>query len=237
MVNGVAIDKKEVDEAVSALVKNSGGKMQDTPALRDQIKDSLVTREVIKQEATRRGLDKQPAFAEELARVREEMLRQALFMDILKQNQVTEAKVKARYDQIAGKLAGSKEVHARQIVVASEADAAKVVEDLKKGTKFEAVAKSRSKDPAVQKTGGDMGWGNLNAMEPKLAEVLKTIPKGQYNTQPFRSNLGWHIFKVEEVRDAKSPAFNDVKEQLARQMQEEELAKAVGELRAKAKIQ
>ncbi|WP_024302382.1 peptidylprolyl isomerase [Pseudogulbenkiania sp. MAI-1] len=236
-VNGVAIDKKEVDEAVSVLSKNSNGKVQDTPALREQIKDNLINKQLILQEAARRGLEKQPEFVERLQNVREEMLRDALIADILKQSPVTDAKIKARYDQLAAQQAGSKEVHARQIMVASEAEANKVIADLKKGKKFEDLAKALSKDPAAKQTGGDMGWGNLSQMEPKLAEALKGLGKGQSSSQPFKSGLGWHVFKIEDIRDAKLPPLNDIKAQIARQIQQEDVAKAVGELRSKAKIQ
>lgn len=236
-VNGVAIDKKEVDEAVSVLSKNSNGKVQDSPALREQIKDNLINKQLILQEAARRGLEKQPDFVERLQNVREEMLRDALFADILKQSPVTDAKIKARYDQLASQQAGSKEVHARQIMVASEAEANKIIADLKKGKKFDDLAKTLSKDPNAKQNGGDMGWGNLARMEPQLAAALKGLGKGQSSSQPFKSGLGWHVFKVEDIRDAKMPALNEVKAQIARQIQQEDVAKAVGELRTKAKIQ
>lgn len=236
-VNGVAIDKKEVDEVVSAQSKSSNGKVQDTPELREQIKNILINKQLVLQEAARRGLEKQPDFVERLQNVREEMLSEALFADILKQSPVTDAKIKARYDQLAAEQAGSKEVHARQIMVASEAEASKVIADLKKGKKFEDLAKTLSKDPAAKQNGGDMGWGNLKRMEPKLAEALKILGKGQSSSQPFKSGLGWHVFKIEDIRDAKLPPLNEVKAQIARQIQQEDVAKAVGELRSKAKIQ
>ncbi|KZE25270.1 peptidyl-prolyl cis-trans isomerase C [Crenobacter luteus] len=236
-VNGSAIDKSEVDRAVSQLVKNSGGKMQDTPALREEIKDRLIGRELALQEAKRRGLDKTPQFTERLERVREELLQEALLADIAKQSPVGDAQVKAAYDQFAARLNGNKEMKVRQIVVASEADANKLIADLKKGGSFEAAARAKSIQPGAKQNGGDMGWGNLGLMEPPLAEALKTIGKGQIGDKPLRSGMGYHVFKVEDIRNGKAPAFDDVKAQISRDLQQREIAKVIDGLRAKAKIQ
>ncbi|POA99905.1 hypothetical protein C2134_03960 [Chromobacterium sinusclupearum] len=237
VVNGVSIDKSELDAAVANVVQSNGGRVQDSPELREQLKNSLISRQVILQEAARRGLDKQPEFVKRLDEARSELLRDALFADIANKASISDADIKARYDQEVAKYAGTKELHAYQITLSSQADAQKLIAQLKKGGKFEELAKTRSIDPNAKQTGGDMGWGNLSRMEPKLAEALKAIPKGQVSAQPFQSQLGWHVFKVADIRDAQVPSLDQVKPQLARQLQEEAIAKAVEDLRAKSKIQ
>ncbi|QEL55668.1 peptidylprolyl isomerase [Chromobacterium paludis] len=237
VVNGVAIDKSELDAAVANVVQSNGGRVQDTPQLREQLKNSLISRQVILQEAARRGLDKQPEFIKRMDEARSELLRDALFADIVGKAGIGDAQIKARYDQEVAKFVGTKEVHPLQITLSSEADAQKLIAQLKKGGKFEELAKTRSIDPNAKQTGGDMGWGNLSQMDPKLAEALKAIPKGQISAKPFQSPLGWHVFKMVDVRDAQVPPLDAVKPQLGRQLQEEVIAKAVEELRAKSKIQ
>ncbi|GGY19282.1 peptidylprolyl isomerase [Paludibacterium paludis] len=237
VVNGVAIDKKDVDQVVATIVQNSNGQAQDTPAMREEIKSRLINRQLIQEEARRRGLEKDADVVRRIDEARSDILQDALFADIVKQNPVSDAQIKARYDELSAKLNGQKEVHARQIVLATEADANAVLADLKKGKKFEALAQARSIDPQAKQNGGDMGWGNLSGMDQTLAGILKPLGKGQYTQKPFKTNVGWFIFKVEEVRDAKAPAFDQVKPQLARQLQEEQITKTVNELRGKAKIQ
>ncbi|MGC0150988.1 peptidylprolyl isomerase [Chromobacterium vaccinii] len=237
VVNGVAIEKSELDAAVANVVQSSGGKQQDTPELREQLKTSLINRQVILQEATRRGLDKQPAFVKRMDEVRAELLRDALFADIADKAAIGDAQIKARYDQLAAQFAGTKDIHAYQITLANEADAQKVIAQLKKGGKFEELAKTRSVDPNAKQTGGDMGWGNMARMDPALATALKAIPKGQISSKPYQSSYGWHVFKVADVRDAQVPPLEQLKPQLGRQLQEESIAKAVEDLRAKSKIQ
>jgi peptidyl-prolyl cis-trans isomerase C len=239
-VNGSAIDKSEVDNAVAMLMKNSNGQVKDSPSLREEVKNRLINRELILQEAKRRGLDKSPEVQKRLDEVRNDLVQEALFADILKKDPVDDAKVKAAYDKIAGNIKGSKEVHARQIVLGSEDDAKKAIADLKKGGNFEALAKARSKDPVAKQSGGDMGYMNLSALErdvPPLAAALKSLPKGGVSPAPVKSNAGWHVFKVEDIRDAKVPPFDQVKGQLKRDLQEQEIGKTVDGLRSSAKIQ
>lgn len=237
MVNGKAIDKTDLDNAVAIVVQNGNGNVQDSPALRQQVKDTLINREVILQEAQHRKLDQQPAFVKRMDEVRQDMLREALFADLLKNMPISDAQLQERYNQTQSKFAGTKDIHARQITVASEADALKIIDSLKKGAKFEDLAKARSLDPAAKQNGGDMGWGNLARMEPQLAELLKDLKKGQYSSKPMQTRVGWIVFKVDDIRDAKLPPLAEVKPQIERQLQEEAIAKAVDDLRSKAKIQ
>lgn len=236
-VNGKSIDKTDLDNAVAVVVQNSNGNVQDSPALRQQVKDTLINREVILQEAQNRKLDQQPAFIKRMEEVRQDMLREALFADLVKNIPITDAQLQERYNQTQSKFAGTKDIHARQITVGSEADALKIIDSLKKGAKFDELAKTRSLDPTAKQTGGDMGWGNLARMEPQLADILKDLKKGQFSSKPMQTRVGWIIFKVEDIRDAKLPPLAEVKPQIERQLQEEAIAKAVDDLRSKAKIQ
>jgi peptidyl-prolyl cis-trans isomerase C len=236
-VNGKSIDKTDLDNAVAVVVQNSNGNVQDSPTLRQQVKDTLINREVILQEAQNRKLDQQPAFTKRMEEVRQDMLREALFADLVKNMSISDAQLQERYNQTQSKFAGTKDIHARQITVGSEADALKIIDSLKKGAKFDELAKTRSLDPTAKQSGGDMGWGNLSRMEPQLADILKDLKKGQFSSKPMQTRVGWIIFKVEDIRDAKLPPLAEVKPQIERQLQEEAIAKAVDDLRSKAKIQ
>lgn len=237
IVNGTSIDKQDVDQAVTQIISSSNGQAQDTPALREEVKNTLINRVIIQQEARNRGLDKTPEVQNQIKQMSQEILQEALFADILKQKPVDEARVKERYDAIAAKLSGTQEVHAQQITLKTEADARKVIADLKKGVKFDQLVKTRSVDPNARDNGGDMGYGNLGTMAPQLAQVLKELKPGQFSQTPFHSNIGWHVFKVLAVRQAKAPDFDRAKPQIIRQLQEEQISQVVNDLRSKAKIQ
>lgn len=237
IVNGTPIEKQDVDQAVTFLVSRSNGQTADTPALREDVKNRLINRELILQEAKRRGLGKNPAVQRQITQATQDILQDALVADILKQKPITDAQIKARYDQVAAKFKGTQEIHALQITLKSEADAQKIIADLQKGARFEQLAKSKSIDPNAKVNGGDMGYGNLSTMNPALADVLKTLKAGQISQKPFQSNVGWHVFKVLDVRPAKFESLDAAKGQIARELQNEEISQEVAALRSKAKIQ
>jgi peptidyl-prolyl cis-trans isomerase C len=236
IVNGAVIDKQELDLAVENIVQRSGGGIQDNLELRDKLKASLITREVILQEARKRQLEKTPMFTQRLADLRNGLLREALFVDILKQTPVTEAQIKKMYNKLVT-LNGSKEIKARQITLQSEVDAKNVIADLKKGARFDDLLKTRTIDSNSKYTNGDMGWINITQISPLLSAALDNIRKGQFSRTPYRSKLGWHVFKIENIRTVQLPPLDEAKSQITRQLQEEVIAKTINDLCVKAKIQ
>lgn len=236
-VNGEVIPQAELDSASKQVVASSGGRIKDTPELRQELKQQLINRTVILQEAKKRGLDKSKMYKDRLDAFQKELLHQMLLEDIAKKNPVSDAQVKAEYDKLKSQLSGQKEVRAREIILGSEAEAKDIITQLKKGAKFEELARKKSKDPAAKQTGGEMGWVNLGAVPPPLAEAFKPLNKNQVSDAPLQSNFGFHVFKVEETRTAKVPPYDEIKDRLKAQMQGAQIEKTLFELRDKAKIQ
>jgi len=236
-VNGSVIDQSILDKAVSQILAANGGRVQDSPALREDVRQRLINRELVLQAATKAGLDKTADFTSRLDEARNELLQQAFFDAASKNQPVSDADIKAEYDRYAAQFKDAKEVQVRQIVLADEAAANKAIAALKKGGKFEQMAKAQSLDAASKERGGDMGWGNLAAMEPPLAEALKAIGKGQISAKPLKSQMGWHVFKVEDIRNAQPLPFDAIKARIAQDLQEKAVRNAVLELRQKANIQ
>lgn len=235
-VNGVVIDKETLDKVVAQVVRENNGRLQDNPALREELRQTLITRELVQQAATKGGLDKSPEFIRALEEARKDLLQQAFFATAVKNRPVTDAQIKAEYDRYASQFKGAKEVQVHQIVLADEAAANKVIAELKKGGKFDALVK-QSIDASSRNRGGDMGWGNLATMEPPLAEALKAIPKGQVGAKALKSGQGWHVFRVDDIRDAKAAPLEAIKPRIAQELQHKVIQDAVGELRQKANIQ
>lgn len=236
-VNGTVIDQSVLDQAVNQVVGANGGRVQDTPALREDLRQRLINRELVLQAAIKAGLDKDPAFTQRMDEVRKDLLQQVFFDAAAKNRPVSEEAVKAEYDRYSAQFKGVNEVSVRQIVLPTEDAANKTIAALKKGGKFDQLAKTQSIDENSKARGGDMGWGNLAAMEAPLAEALKAIPKGQISAKPLQSSLGWHVFKVEDIRAATPAPFDAVKARIAQELQEKAVRDAVLELRQKATIQ
>lgn len=233
IVNGKPVPKTRAD-ALAAQVAKSGRPI--TPELTAQIKDEVIAREIFMQEASKRGLDGSDDYRNQLELARQTILIRALFADFQEKNPVTDADAKAEYDKFVAANAG-KEYRARHILVAKEDEAKAIIANLKKGAKFEDLAKKQSKDPGSGANGGDLDWANAKSYVPEFSEAMVKLAKGQTTQAPVKTQFGFHVIRLDDVRDAKLPKFEEVKGQIQQQMQQERLSKFQDELRTKAKVE
>ena len=236
VVNGKPVPKARVD-ALLAQAQRAGQPM--SPELEAQARDQVVLREIFVQEAERRGLAQRPAYREQMELARQGVLIRELFEDQRAKSPVTDAQAQAEYDKIKSANSGQ-EYRARHILVEKEADAKAIIAQLKKGAKFEDLAKKQSKDPGSAPNGGDLGWANPAGYVPEFADAMKKLAKGDVTPEPVKTQFGYHVIRVDDIRDAKAPEppkFEDIKPQLVQQMEQQKLAKYQEELRAKAKVE
>ena len=231
-VNGVAIPKTRVDAVVRA--QEAQGQ-KDSPELRAAIRDRLITLEIVAQEATRKGLAKSADTRSQIELANANILAQAYRVDYFKSHPVTDEALKAEFDKIKSQMS-DKEYKARHILVEKEADAKEIIEKLKKGEKFEELAKA-SKDPGSKDHGGDLDWNQPAGFVKPFSDAMVKLEKGKYTETPVQSQFGWHVIRLDDVRTAKFPDFNEVKPGLQQRMHEAMFEKVVTELRAKAKIE
>lgn len=231
-VNGKAIPKSRLE----FIVKQRAAQGQpDNEETRKAILDNLITQEVVAQEADRKGLAKTADVRAQIELTRQQVLAQALIQDHLKAHPVKEAEMLAEYNKVKASR-GDKEYKARHILVDKEAEAIEIVAQLKKGAKFEDLAK-QSKDPGSKDKGGDLDWNPPGTYVKPFADALSKLEKGKYTETPVQTQFGWHVIQLDDVRPMQFPPYDTVKQQLSTRMQEQEVQKFVGELRAKAKIE
>ena len=233
IVNGKAVPKARV-EALMEQVKRSGRPV--TPEMEGQIKDEVIAREIFMQEAQSRGLDATDDFRSQVELARQSILIRELFGDYQKKNPVTDDQVKAEYDRFAAANSG-KEYKARHILVEKEDQAKAIIAQLKKGGKFDEIAKKSSKDPGSGANGGNLDWANPSSYVKEFSEALVALTKGKMTEAPVKTQFGYHIIRLDDVRDAKLPSFDEVKPQISQQLLQQKMAKFQEELRAKAKIE
>jgi peptidyl-prolyl cis-trans isomerase C len=203
----------------------------DTPELRTAVRDELNTRELLVREAKKQGLDKSPALKTEMDLTQQTVLVRAYMADYLKAHPVPDDVLRKEYDNIKGQI-GDKEYKVRHILVDKEDDAKEIITALQKGEKFEKLAE-RSKDTGSKANGGDLDWNAPANFVKPFADAMVALPKGKFTTTPVKSQFGWHVIEVDDVRDAKVPTFEEVKPQLAQRMQGQIVDKYLRELRAK----
>jgi len=235
-VNSISIPQERVDLRVKSIAAQG---QVDTPELRKAVSDDLINIEMMSQEAVKKNLDKQPETAQMLELSRQQVLVSAFIQDYVKTHPVPEKDLTEGYESLKKSL-GNKEFSVRHILVEKESEAKSIEAKLKKGGKFDKLAETNSKDTGSKDKGGDLGWipvGNIpNAFVKPFGDALMNLTKGQIS-EPVQSQFGWHIIKLEDVRDLKMPSFEELKPQLAQRIQQQAVQGLIAELRAKAKIE
>ncbi len=232
IVNGKAVPTARV-EALAQQVARSGRPI--TPDVEAQIKEEVIAREIFMQEAQKRGLDATPEFKTQIELARQTILIRELFAEFQKTSAVTDADVQAEYDKFVA-ANGGKEYRARHILVETQAQADAILASLKKGGKFEDIAKKQSKDPGSGANGGDLDWAAPGNYVKEFSDAMVALNKGQVSA-PVQSQFGFHIIRLDDVREAQLPKIEDVKPQIVQQMTQQRMAAFQQELRAKAKVE
>jgi peptidyl-prolyl cis-trans isomerase C len=205
---------------------------QDTPEIRNAVKEELNTRELLSREAKKAGLDKSTDVKTQMDLAAQTVLVRAYVTDWVKKNPIPEADLHKEYDAIKTQI-GDKEYKVRHILVKTEDQAKEIIGELQKGAKFDELAKARSEDPGSKEKGGDLDWNAPANFVKPFGDAMKATPKGKFTPQPVQTQFGWHVIEVDDVRDAKVPSFEEVKPQLQQRLQAQWLDKYFKDLRAK----
>jgi peptidyl-prolyl cis-trans isomerase C len=232
VVNNKPISSKKVDEFVAALAAQG---RPDSPELRAAVREELIARELFVQEAERRGLLRNAEVQRQVDTARQEILIRAMIRDYLKTSPITDADLKAEYDKVT-KAQSDKEYRARHILVEKEETAKQIIADLKKGTKFEELAK-QSKDTGSAANGGDLDWNVPGTFVKPFAEAMAKLKKGEFTETPVQSQFGWHVIRLDDTREAKPPPMDQVKPQIQQELERRKIQELQKDLRSKAKIQ
>ncbi|HEV3104917.1 MAG TPA: peptidylprolyl isomerase [Trinickia sp.] len=234
VVNGEPITTASANALIGQLTKQG---QQDSQQLRDAVRQELIKRAILMQEANREGIPARPDVKAQIAVAQQTVVLRALIEDFLKKNTPSDADVKNRYDELVKQSGGGKEYHLHHILVDNEQQAKDLIAKIKGGAKFEDLAKQYSKDPGSGKNGGDLDWANPGAFVPEFSAAAQKLQKGQMTDAPVHTQFGWHIIRVDDTRDVAPPPLEQVKPQIVQQLQQEKLQAFEESLKAKAKIQ
>ncbi|NDC61619.1 MAG: peptidylprolyl isomerase [Betaproteobacteria bacterium] len=234
IVNGKPVPKSRLT-ALAAQLERSG--KQVSPDMEQQLREEVIAREIFMQEAQKRGMEANDEFKFQMELARQSLLIRELFTDFQKSNPVTDESAKTAYDKFMSSNGGGKEFRARHILVEKEDQAKAIIASLKKGGKFEEIAKKQSKDPGSGANGGDLEWANPSSFVKEFSDAMVALKKGQFTETPVKTQFGFHVIRLDDVRDMQLPKFEEVKPQIVQQLQQEKLMEFQQSLRDKAKIE
>lgn len=232
VVNGKSIPANRADALMAAQVAQG---QPDSEELRKAVREELVRREILVQEAQKTGIDKKPEVQAQMDLARQGVLIGAYLNDFMRSHPVTDEAIKKEYESIRSTL-GDKEYKARHILVEKEDEAKALVDRLKKGEKFDELAK-QSKDPGSKERGGDLGWASPGSYVKPFAAALGRLEKGKYTEAPVKTDFGWHVIMLDDTRELKAPGLDEVKPQISQRLQQKMVEQQIVELRSKAKVE
>ncbi|HUQ25885.1 MAG TPA: peptidylprolyl isomerase [Burkholderiales bacterium] len=232
-VNGVGVPRARA-EALLSQQKARGA--PDNDQTRQMVREELVNREVLMQEAQKSGVARSSEVTSQLDLARQEIIISAYLREWVRKNPVSDADVQKEYERVKAEQ-GDKEYRARHILVETEDQAKQMVAELKKGGKFEELAAKNSKDPGSKDRGGDLDWHGPGDFDRTFSEAMMKLEKGKFTDTPVRTRFGFHIIQLEDVRSGRFPSFAEVKPRIQQQLTQTRIDELVKGLRGKAKVE
>ena len=207
VVNGQPISVNHVRLMSSGLDEQKNARQLNGDDVKNAARAELITEEVLAHAARKKGLDKKPDVADQIAYQQRLILSRAYLEDYFTANPVDDNSLRTAYEwnRANGKIT---EYHVRQILTASQGDAFEALAALKKGEDFSAVARRYTQDPGGQQNGGDLGWFRPDIfVDHHFSDAVVALKKGEYSKTPVRSRFGWHVVKLEEAPRAVAKAL------------------------------
>jgi peptidyl-prolyl cis-trans isomerase C len=233
-VNNEVITEKDFDSFLRAQ-NIQIPQTADETKIRKDLLDEMIKMSLLSQYAVDQKVDQENDVYFQLRRYRENILARAMLRKHLKENPISDEEVEKRFKELSEK-ADKNEYRARHILARSEEDARALLDQLKKGASFAALAKQKSIDVRSGQQGGDLGWVNQDVIIPDVFNALVALKKGEVTREPVKSNFGWHIIKREDSRPRKMPTFDQAKGDTRQLIQGERIETLVKTLRDKGSV-
>jgi peptidyl-prolyl cis-trans isomerase C len=231
-VNGKEIRRSTVIEAQQGIPQ---ARQLPLEQIYDQLLDQVISGELILEQAKKQKLEDDPKVKAAFREAQDGILKRA-WVGKKVESDISEAAVKARYDEVIKTVQPREEVHVRHILVDSEDAAKAVLADLKSGVSFEDEAKAKSKDPSGKTSGGDLGYLGKEETVPEFSEAAFKMKPGEVSQTPVKTQYGWHIIKVEDRRMAPPPTYDEAKGQVRQELAQADIQKVIDGLKKGAAI-
>jgi parvulin-like peptidyl-prolyl isomerase len=228
-VNGVAINKSDIDSSL----QSRGMSFDKLPASQQKkILDRLIERELLVATAKKDGIENDPEYKKDLENLKKDLLIKAWMGKVYKKTLISDSEANKYYQDNKDKYKEPAKVHARHILVKTEDEANKLIDELKnlKGEelkkKFIELAKTKSTGPSG-KNGGDLGYFSKGQMVKPFEDAAFSMKKGEVSQAPVKTQFGYHIIYLEDKKDASVAPFEKVKKQIIAKLRQEQFNEAI----------
>jgi peptidyl-prolyl cis-trans isomerase C len=211
----------------------------DHPQIKDRVSfeefyaktlDVFVNSKLVYQAAKAAKIEETPEYQRQLVTAKEDLARK-LYLEKMVDEKVTDAEIKKLYDEYTSKFESQKEVKAKHILVDTADKAKEVIAKLKKGGDFVKLAQEYSRDQV------DLGYFTKEVMVPEFSNAAFAMNKGEYSKTPVKTEFGYHVILVEDVRASKPLSLKDVEPQLKNMVTQQVVAQIFEDLVKNAKVE
>ena len=233
IVNGVEIKRSELE----AVQKKLPQQYQTAPfeAIFEDLLNSEINSRLTAQDAMSQGMDKDAELLEQLESIKQQLLQRAALQKVLDDG-ITEKVMQVKYEALIEPLKGQQEIKASHILLKTEEEAKAVIAELDKGADFAVLAKDKSTGPSASQ-GGSLGYFGKGQMVPEFQEAAFAMEKGAYTKVAVKTQFGWHVIKVDDMRDRVLPTREESEEQIRGELSRELAGKYIDDLRSKATVE
>jgi len=207
---------------------------QNTPQFQNQAFNEFINILVTAQDAEKSGVGNDESFKTALELQRLQLLSGFAIRNAATTYQPSEEELQKAYDERYAKGNGT-EYKARHILVKTEEEGKKLIEEIKGGADFAELAKTKSLGP-TGKDGGELPWFGAGQMVQPFTDATAALKPGEHSSEPVQTQFGWHVILLEETRESEPPALDEVKGQLTAALQRNALGTYIAELREKADL-
>jgi len=230
IINGEVLTQQDYDDYVKA--RTTQTQRRATPEI---LLEELVQRELLKQDALKKKLEQHPDFIRKLTDMRNSLLVAMAIHDDLEKHALDEAALKKEYDKQIAHVQVPKEYQIRHILVETAEQAKAIIAELEQGKAFGELAKEKSIDKPSANKAGELGWITKQQIDPNVGEMVEKLEKGKFS-EPVKSEYGWHVILVDDIRNVALPGFESVKERIRSTLQSQQMQTYVEGLKKQAEI-
>ncbi len=235
-VNGQPIYVSDVNmEAEAQNLVERGGQLEVDSAEFNHVLDSLIDVKLLAMEAEGRGLDADPQAQHRLESARMHILGNIL-VDSVVAERVDETAIRKMYEAQIAIWELGEEARVRHIQTATREEIDQAANEVRGGADFSVVASRRSADEATRMDGGDIGYLSEDDATPEFAAAIRQTETGSVS-RPFRTELGWHIIRIEERRKERPPSLDELRDPILKHLTTVQIGEVLKELRTTGRIQ
>lgn len=220
VVDGVVVYESDLNDRLASIAPGNQIKLENLPKnVLDAMVLEVVVNNKIDMEAKKAKYNNDKTINEITENFKKGLIREKYLNEKI-YSKVSDNDVLNEYNKLSKNLDGKEERKIKHILVETEEEIERARRAVLRTGNFEKVAKDKSIDTATGEEGGDLGYVLKEELVPEFGNVAFILKVGEVS-KPVHTQYGWHIIKVEDIRDAKLLPFEDVKDNLKQKLQQD----------------